>query len=241
MPSGGDWALQRTGLIFLEGTVNATVESCTFTRNDGIGIMVSGFNRYATLQNNEFVWNGETAMAGWGYTNNMDGTNGEQPRFTRVLNNFVHEIGHYEKQSSAWFQAKTAQSLIQGNIFFNGPRAMINLNDGFGGATRIQDNLLFNSCTESSDHGPINSWDREPFLTEVRNGTASLIPAYTNITHNFAVANYGANGGWWAKRKKEKQKEKKKERRGEKEEQGDKMGGELSMASVFVTLLRFYF
>jgi hypothetical protein len=33
-------------------------------------------------------------------------------------------------------QAKTSESKILGNVFFNGPRAGINANDGFGGAAR---------------------------------------------------------------------------------------------------------
>ena len=34
--------------------------------------------------------------------------------------------GLYEKQSSFFVQAKTAESIILGNAFFNGPRAGIN-------------------------------------------------------------------------------------------------------------------
>lgn len=32
-------------------------------------------------------------------------------------------------------------------------------------------------------------------MTEVNNGTASLVPAYNIIERTFMVANYGANGG----------------------------------------------
>ena len=42
---------------------------------------------------------------------------------------------------------------IVNNVVFNIPRAGINFNDGFGGANVIHDNLLFNTCRESSDHG----------------------------------------------------------------------------------------
>ena len=53
------------------------------------------------------------------------------------------------------------------------------------------------SDAETSDHGPFNSWDRQPFLTDVADPSKppSLIPAYNTIEHNFMVANYGANGG----------------------------------------------
>lgn len=44
--------------------------------------------------------------------------------------NLAREVGLYEKQSSFWFQGKVAQSIIKHNVFFNGPRAGINFNDG---------------------------------------------------------------------------------------------------------------
>ena len=81
------------------------------------------------------------------------GTNGLQPRHTNVVQNVIHEIGIFTKQASCWFQAKSAQTNITANICFNGPRAGINFNDGFGGGSRISRNLLFNTCRQSGDHG----------------------------------------------------------------------------------------
>ena len=40
------------------------------------------------------------------------------------------QVGIYAKQNSFWFQAKSANTLLKGNVFFNGPRAGINFNDG---------------------------------------------------------------------------------------------------------------
>jgi hypothetical protein len=31
----------------------------------------------------------------------------------------------------------------------------------------VTGNLIFNTCRESGDHGPINSWDRQAFFTDV--------------------------------------------------------------------------
>jgi len=106
------------------------------------------------------------------------------------LGNLIHELGHYEKQSSGWFQATSAQTTIKNNIIFNGPRAGININDGFGGGNEITENLLFNECRESGDHGPFNSWDRIPYLTTINNGTPSVVPAYNEIHLNFFIGNY---------------------------------------------------
>jgi len=49
--------------------------------------------------------------------------------------------------------------------------------------------LLFNFCRESSDHGPFNSWDRQPFWTDVP-GEATLTPLYNRLHHNFFIANF---------------------------------------------------
>ncbi|XP_065181055.1 uncharacterized protein LOC135811743 [Sycon ciliatum] len=194
VPSGGDWGLQRSGAVFAEGTKLLTIENCVFKNLDGNGLFLSGFVHDSMISNNEFTLIGDTAMAAWGYTNLIDGTSGEQPRRNRIEQNFIHEIGLYEKQSSCWFQAKSAQTTLRTNICFNGPRAGVNINDGFGGGNEMEDNVLFNMCRESSDHGPFNSWDRQPFLTDVADPeNPSLYPAVNNIHHNFLIGNYGSS------------------------------------------------
>lgn len=50
-----------------------------------------------------------------------------------------------------YFQAETAEATIDNNICFNIPRAAVNFNDGFGGGAEMKNNLLFNTCRESSD------------------------------------------------------------------------------------------
>eukprot|EP01048_Picozoa_sp_COSAG05_P020070 COSAG05_NODE_3319_length_2151_cov_1.550682_4_plen_110_part_00 len=99
-----------------------SIEACLFTRNDGNAVMISGYNRGTLIKDVEAVWNGDTVLAAWGVTDGIDGTNGEQPRGTVVDGLFCHELGQYEKQSSCWFQAKTAQTEIKNSILFNGPR-----------------------------------------------------------------------------------------------------------------------
>ena len=50
--------------------------------------------------------------------------------------------------------------------------------------------MLFNTCRESGDHGPFNSWDRQPFITTVAHGTPSMDMAWREIHHNFFIDNY---------------------------------------------------
>ena len=160
VPSGGDWALDRIGAIFLQGTEEVSFDGCTFDRLDGNGVFISGYNRNVTIMNSDFSFIGGNAIASWGFTNEtegdnhpqagIDGTDGNHPRFTKVIGSTAREIGLYEKQSSFYVQAKTAQTLLKGNVFFNGPRAGINANDGFGGGDEITENLVFSTCKYSN-------------------------------------------------------------------------------------------
>ena len=51
------------------------------------------------------------------------------------------------------------QTTIVGNLLFNGPRAGINHDDGFGGGNNISDNALFNWCRDSGDREARTSID----------------------------------------------------------------------------------
>eukprot|EP00051_Salpingoeca_urceolata_P015335 m.198436 g.198436 ORF g.198436 m.198436 type:complete len:722 (-) comp18370_c0_seq6:228-2393(-) len=227
MPSGGDWALQRSGAVLLEGTEFATVDNCFLTRIDGNGIFLSNYNLNTTLSRNELAWVGDSAMAAWGSTSRCleancstklpwgvgpDGRNKNQPRGTHVWGNLVRELGIWQKQSSMWFQAVTAQTHLERNVHFNGPRAGLNFNDGFGGGDIIEGNLLANCVRESGDHGPWNSWDRVPYITNIgmirdadkprvgpglpghdsANGRPSVVPKFREIRHNLIIGTYNS-------------------------------------------------
>eukprot|EP00928_Gymnodinium_smaydae_P025336 TRINITY_DN20214_c0_g1_i1.p1 TRINITY_DN20214_c0_g1~~TRINITY_DN20214_c0_g1_i1.p1 ORF type:complete len:1042 (+),score=101.64 TRINITY_DN20214_c0_g1_i1:41-3127(+) len=196
VPSGGDWGLYRGGALFLEGTEGCAVRHCSFVRLDNNAIFLSGYNRHTTFADNEFAWLGLSAMAAWGYTRENDGTDGQQPRYTKIERNYVREIGIIQKQSSMWFQAKSCLTTLDSNVAFNQPRAAINFNDGFGGGNNVTRNLLFNTCRETSDHGPINSWDRNAFISDVLTGKPSYTSQTSHVDHNMMIANYGASQGF---------------------------------------------
>ena len=60
----------------------------------------------------------------------------------------------------------------------------------------VENNLIFNTCRESGDHGPINTWDRQTFITDLgKDGAATANPQMTEIRSNFIFANYGAAQG----------------------------------------------
>jgi hypothetical protein len=159
VPSGGDWSLRRAGGLHFEGTERTTVSGCAFVRMDANAIFVGAYNRNTTIERNECVWHGMSCVVTFGYAEQNDCTAGEQPWGTQINFNLFHELGLQEMQSSAWFTGKTPLSHVEGNLWFNGPRAMANFNDGnCGGGSVFTRNLLFNTCRQSGDHGPANSW-----------------------------------------------------------------------------------
>lgn len=48
------------------------------------------------------------------------------------------------------------------------------------------------TCRESSDHGPWNSWDRVPYISTLKTGKASITPVTRIVHHNFIIGNYNA-------------------------------------------------
>ena len=191
VPSGGDWAVHREAALVVEGIEGVNISNCLFYSPGGNGLLLNNYVRGAVIEGNEFVWVGDNAIVAVGSAQLMDGTDGNQPRGTKVIGNLVHEVGVFGKQVCAYVQSLACETELIGNVFFNGPRAGINFNDGFGGGNVVKNNLIFNFVRETHDHGPINSWDRQPYLTKILDGkTMSLTPAESIITQNLIIGNY---------------------------------------------------
>lgn len=129
VPSGGDWALQRSAAIFLDHTESVTVANSTMDRCDGNAIMVSGKNLRTRITSNEIRWTGDSAIAAWGRTPEQDPPHygqlaaDDHPVGLEVSHNLIHELGAFEKQSSMLFLAKSCGLNVHHNVFFGGPRA----------------------------------------------------------------------------------------------------------------------
>ncbi len=192
VPSGGDWGIHRGGTLFVEGSENILISNCSFYAVGGNGIFMNNYNRGTIVQGNEFKYTGDSAIAAVGSSELIDGTDGNQPRGLQVVGNLAHEVGIWGKQTSFYIQSLSCQTVLSGNVFFNGPRAGINFNDGFGGGNLVEYNLGFNMVRETGDHGPFNSWDRQPYLTDVNVllDQPSLLSNQSSLTRNFFINNY---------------------------------------------------
>ena len=194
-PASGDWAIHRGGAVFIQGAENVTISQSVFTQVATNAIVISNWNSAVTVTHNEFVWLGDSAVLCVGSSSGMDGvTNTEQPDLVTISHNLIHETGAYVKQSAPTFIALSRQVSFVYNVAFNVPRSAINVNDGFAGNKTIAWNVLFNAVRETSDHGPVNTWDRQPYLTEQRLGAGqpSLIQHESFIHHNALFNSYNS-------------------------------------------------
>ena len=192
-PSGGDWSVHRGGTVFLSYTEDVTVHSSLFNQLGSNAVAISAYNLRSRVVHNEFAWLGDSGVVLLGRTDGIDGLRNDQPTLALVQANLFHETGIYVKQASPVLISLSRSATVDGNLMFNVPRAAINVNDGFYGNHTLSRNVLFNAVRETSDHGPINTWDRQPYLTVGADGvTASLEQHASYIHHNLLYNNYNS-------------------------------------------------
>jgi hypothetical protein len=192
VPSGGDWAIHQGGTIYLTNTKNVTITHHLFTQLGSTGVALFDYNDATAITSNEFVWLADSGIILVGSTNGIDGFSvASQPANTLIQSNLIHETGIYVKQSAPLLISVSRSVSVIGNLMFNMPRAGININDGYYGNHTISYNVIFNTVRETSDHGPINTWDRQPYLTDaVQSGVPSLWQHESYIHHNTLFNNY---------------------------------------------------
>merc|ERR1712003_545617 len=103
----------------------------------------------SSITDSEFVYIGDSAIATLGSTSTIFGTADTFPNDILIANNHIREIGVYGKQTSCYFQALAANVTLRNNLCYNGPRAGININDGFAGNNLMEGNLVLNMVRET--------------------------------------------------------------------------------------------
>jgi len=196
-----DWALHRAGAITLEGTTDFTISNCEFSQLGGTAIMVTGFNRNATIEQNHFQDIGGSGICFVGDDsavrspafkyeqildyNQIDKTPGPQnniyPKNCLVYNNLIHDIGRIEKQATGVEISMSESITVKNNTIYNTPRAGINIGDGTWGGHNIAFNDVFNTVQETGDHGAFNSWGRDRFWNSKRKYMDSITAVHAEI------------------------------------------------------------
>ena len=183
-PSMGDWGIVRSGAVFIEGVDNCRIGNCFFDAVGGNAIFLNQYAHDVELTGNIITNSGESAIClvgkshldfsgtytcplcgaihpwGWGEPSE------EIPSNCTITNNLIHDIGYYGKQVAGVFLALSKENTISHNQIFNTPRAAICLNDGWFGGHLVEFNDIYSTVRETGDHGPFNSWGREPCWCE---------------------------------------------------------------------------
>ena len=192
--NGADWAAPRSAALVLDGVDGATIEGCGFDTLGGSAVLWSGFVRNVTVANSTFSWIGGNGVLAIGDDDWGDCTDGEHPLNNTIDSCVFHELGVYAKHSAAYAEFVAGAVKITNSIIFNVPRAGIALNDAMGGGNEIAHSLIFNAVRESSDHGPINTWNRQAYLTvDPTTGKATVNQTVNLIHHNLIMAGTGAS------------------------------------------------
>ena len=131
--SGGDYSLRVDATLFVTGSEGLTVSNCNWIGVGGNALLLYAYNRNAKIVSNTFRFVGDSAIVSLGVVNGIDGRDQNVPIGTLVTDNQASELGIYVKQSGFYYHAQSANATVARNVFFNTPRAGININDGYGG------------------------------------------------------------------------------------------------------------
>ncbi|SCF85823.1 PDZ domain-containing protein [Streptomyces sp. Ncost-T10-10d] len=177
----GDWALARAAAVHLKNTENVSVRDSHFDQLGGNALLVDGYNNHDVVSGNEFSHSGASDVAVIGnpdavrepstwdsmrrtISDTRPGPKTENyPRDISVRDNYMHDNGQFEKQTSGVQISMSRRVTVDGNTIHDGPRACVDINDGTWGGHLIENNDIFNCVKETSDHGPFNSWGRDRF------------------------------------------------------------------------------
>lgn len=163
------------------------MSNCSWIQVGGNAVAFDGYVHDSAILDGDFIQTGDSGVVSVGQLPENaphDGTGFETfPTNNTVARCHFGSTGVYGKQTSALFVAVSKRIQFTDNVLYDGPRAGININDGFGGGHVLARNVIFNQLLESGDHGPINTWSRTAYL---QNGNSST-QEWNRIDNNFVM------------------------------------------------------
>ena len=151
-PSGGDWSVHRGAAVFVQDAEAVTFAGLAVDQPGGNGILFSNHVASSSVADSSFRRCGDSAIVSLGKTEAIDGGKPTYPNGNNFLRNSAIDVGVFGKQTSAYAHMLSANATVADNVFLNGPRASININDGFGGGSSIVGNVAANaSCSAAKE------------------------------------------------------------------------------------------
>ncbi|MFI1093776.1 right-handed parallel beta-helix repeat-containing protein [Streptomyces sp. NPDC020917] len=177
----GDWAVARTGAVYLKNAQRVTVTGATFDQVGGNGVFMDGYNDHNTVSDSTFRDSGATDVqvvgsesavrdpSTWQHmVTALDDTapgpkTQDYPRDITISGNSMSGMGVFEKQSAGVNISMSRRVTVSHNTIHDSPRSCVNIDDGTWGGHVVEFNDMFDCVKETGDHGPFNSWGRDRF------------------------------------------------------------------------------
>ncbi len=191
----GDWAIVPSGAITVQNAKEVAITNCNFYNIGGNALFFAGYNQGHTVHGNRFCHLGACGIQLVGSPCAVDDPSfwphahypklqvhattvkhpaqvgpitEDYPRDITIAENYIYDIGQYEKQSSGINCSVASRINILHNTIHKSARSNININDGSFGGHEIAYNDIFDAQRETTDHGPLNAWGRDRFWSVPR-------------------------------------------------------------------------
>lgn len=161
IPSLSDWSIHRGGTVFLEGSRDCSIQDCWFDAVGGNAVFCNDYNRGSAVTGCTFTECGDSAVC---FVGSLETTVGAQKTFSYecvAANNLIRQCGIFGKQVAGVYISRAKRITASHNQIHDMPRAGICIGDGTWGGHVIEYNHICNTCRETGDHGPFNSWGRD--------------------------------------------------------------------------------
>lgn len=142
---GSDWAVNRIGAIVLENTADNVIDNCSFQGLGGNGVVLSGYNKNITIEQNDFKNIGATGVALIGRP--LQGRVSAVSDKVLIKKNVLSDIGLIEKQGKGIFAFEASDLLIENNSVSGTPGKAIFI-QGNALNVKLQNNRISNEFQE---------------------------------------------------------------------------------------------
>ncbi len=163
VPSLSDWAIHRGGAVYLQGAHHCNIQDCFFDAVGGNAVFMNEHNRGNLVTGCKFTESGDSAICFVGSLERTVGTQRNFPYECSAINNLIHDCGIFGKQISGVYISRAKRIRVAHNEIYNMPRAGICIGDGTWGGHLFENNYVHETCRETGDHGPFNSWGRDKY------------------------------------------------------------------------------
>jgi len=124
------------------------IKGCTFAQLGGNALALSGKVHNSVVADCDFLKTGDSGVVSVGTLPDRtpnDGSDSDTIPFNVTIERcHFGQTGVFGKQTSALFIAVSKRISFLNNVLYDGPRAGVNINDGYGGGHLIQGNVIFN-------------------------------------------------------------------------------------------------